>query len=138
MSTPIPILVIDDQPHIVDLLSRAAKNIFPQAQFIALPSFEQAVAYLRELKEPFPRLVLLDIDLQSAQSGFDFLALFRQHPKVRLVPVIVLSVDRSQSEQAYDRGANAFTHKPESLAGWQLYVQQLQNFWFKVATLPKL
>ena len=133
------ILLVDDEQAIADILNRAAASVFPEAEFLHVSSFSQA-AYLNDLTGKGPRLVLLDVNLQSGLNGFDFLALLRQHPQGRLVPVIMLSASRDgqSAQKAYEQSANAFTTKPFSYQDWKAYVQQLRNFWFHTATIPKL
>lgn len=140
MPTKYLILLVDDEQSIADILNRAAASVFPEAEFLHVSSFTQAAAYLNGLAGKGPRLVLLDVNLQSDLNGFDFLALLRQHPQGRLVPVIMLSASRDEqiAQKAYEQSANAFTSKPFSYQDWKNYVQQLRNFWFQTATIPKL
>lgn len=138
MASQFPILLVDDDTAISDILTRAAERAFPEANFIHVSSFNQAAAYLEGLEGKGPRLVLLDIDLQTGLSGFDFLSLLRQHPQGKLVPVIVLSSsqEESKAKEAYQRGANAYTPKPFSYPDWKSYVQQLRSYWFGTVTIP--
>lgn len=140
MPTSFPILVVDDDPHIVDILRRAARNVFPQAHFLGIQSFAEAARFLSDLSGPGPRLVLLDIDLQSELDGLDFLTLLRGHPQGRLVPIIMLSANKNPLKrgEAYMRGANAVTGKPFSFEEWKSYVENLRLYWVDVATTPKL
>jgi CheY-like chemotaxis protein len=87
-----------------------------------------------------PRLVLLDINLQTELNGFDFLTLMRGHPQGRLVPVIMISASQGQDkiEEAYRRGANAVTVKPFTYQEWKSYTSQLRTYWFETVTTPKL
>ncbi len=134
------ILLVDDEQGIADMLNRAASSVFPEAEFMHVDSFNQAVGYVTGLAGRGPSLILLDVDLQSGLDGFDFLTLLREHPQGRLVPVIMLSASRNEqvAQRAYDQGVNAFTPKPFSYADWKAYVQQLRSFWFQTATLPVL
>jgi CheY-like chemotaxis protein len=139
MSAQFSILLVDDDPAIADILNRTSESIFPQAQFIHVSSFVQAAAYLDGLEGRGPRLILLDINLQTGLSGLEFLTLIRQHPLGHLLPVVILSTTRRQEEikEAYIRGANAFTVKPFSYGDWKAYVTQLRIYWFETATIPK-
>lgn len=134
------ILLVDDDPHIADILNRAAKRIFPQAHFIHTSSFTEAATYMDQVDGFGPKLILLDLDLQTEMSGFDFLTLVRNHHQGKLVPIIILSINNSEftAENAYKLGANAFTQKPEDYAGWKLYVKLLKLYWFETVTIPKL
>ncbi|WP_020601254.1 response regulator [Spirosoma panaciterrae] len=140
MPAKLPILLVDDDSQLAEILNRAAIQVFPMAHFIQISSIAEAVANLEALKEHGPRLVLLDIDLKDKQTGFDFLTRLRAHPQGKMVPVVMLSVnsDEQAAEEAYALGANAFTLKPDTYADWKKYVKLLKLYWFETVTIPKI
>ncbi|MBD2703332.1 response regulator [Spirosoma sp. BT702] len=140
MSGAFPILVVDDEAHVADILNRAAINSFPEAKFTYVSSFKEAVGYLDGLRGVGPKLVLLDLDLKSTPNGLDFLSLIRHHPQGRLIPVVILSshATTENRDEAIMRGATAFTVKPFSFADWKKYVTELRIYWFQTVTIPKL
>jgi CheY-like chemotaxis protein len=111
MAYHFPMLVVDDDPAIAEILQRAAKSNFPEASFTPVRSFEDAVSYLENLEGKGPKLILLDINLESDGEGPGFLSLLRSHPQGRLVPTIMLSASESshQIREAYELGATSFT-----------------------------
>jgi CheY-like chemotaxis protein len=135
--TQFPILLVDDDAQIADVLVRAAQSSFPEASFIYVASFEEAKAYIDDLEGRGPKIVLLDIDLKGAVDGLDFLAMLRAHPKGRLLPVVMLSGSKTprQVERSYAFGASAFTVKPYSYSDWKMYLQNLRTYWFETVTL---
>ncbi|MEZ0541177.1 response regulator [Fibrella arboris] len=139
MTARFPVLIIDDDPTIAEIINRAAATAFPEASFMAVNHFDQAVTYLDNLEGRGPCLILLDVDLQEDRTGLDFLTLLRKHPQGRLIPVIMLSAgaDQPTIDEAYFRGANAFTTKPFTLSEWKHYTTQLQQYWYQVVTMPQ-
>ncbi|MVM35457.1 response regulator [Spirosoma sp. HMF4905] len=137
MSSQFPILLVDDDPNVADILSKAAKTSFTEASFIHVSSFEEAKQYIEELEGKGPKIVLLDIDLQDKVDGLDFLALLRAHPKGRVLPVVVLSANKTAQivERAYIFGASSFTVKPFSYGDWKTYLSNLKTYWFETVTL---
>ncbi|MVM36606.1 response regulator [Spirosoma sp. HMF3257] len=137
MSNQFPILLVDDDPMIADILTKAAKSNFPEASFIHVTTFEAAKRYIEELEGKGPKIVLLDIDLQDKVDGLDFLALLRAHPKGRILPVVVLSASKTAQlvERAYTFGASSFTVKPFSYADWKVYLSNLKSYWYETVTL---
>jgi CheY-like chemotaxis protein len=135
--TQFPILLVDDDAQIADVLVRAAQSSFPEASFIYVASFEEAKAYIDDLEGRGPKIVLLDIDLKGSVDGLDFLAMLRAHPKGRLLPVVMLSGSKTpkQVERSYAFGASAFTVKPYSYSDWKMYLQNLRTYWFETVTL---
>jgi DNA-binding response OmpR family regulator len=140
MAIVFPILLVDDDPNIADILNRAAKSRFAEAEFIHVHSFVEAASYLEGLQGRGPRLVIVDLDLQSDLTGLDFITLMRGHPQGRLVPTIVLSASQDQVKamETYIRGANSFTTKPFSYEDWKTYVSELRAYWFETVTTPTL
>lgn len=135
-----PILLVDDDSSIVDLLTRSAKQIFPEATFTHVSSYAEAAQYMSDLSGKGPRLILLDVNLQVGLSGLEFLKLIRSHPQGRFLPVVMLSSSREDVDTiaAYLSGASAYTQKPDSYAGWKTYVGKLRAYWYETVTVPQL
>lgn len=68
------ILLVDDNPDLIDILNRASQRAFSNARFKQVHNTVEGKAYFRELEGDGPKLVLLDIDLQEKVDGLDFLA----------------------------------------------------------------
>ncbi|GAB3335251.1 response regulator [Larkinella ripae] len=131
------ILVVDDEAVVFEILTRVGRQFFPEAQFVLKSSPQEAIHYLDDRSKPQPHLVLLDIDFHQETDGFSLLSQLR-HQFRGHIPIIMLSNLKGEPEiqQAYDTGAVAFTHKPESLEGWKAYVEMLKQYWFKTISLP--
>lgn len=142
MITPdsFPILLVDDDPAIAELLTRAARSNFPEARFLPVSSFAEAAQFVANLDGEGPKLVLLDIDLQTGPDGFAFLSLLRNHPQGRRLPVVMLSSsdEPEQVDKALTLGASAFTSKPFIFREWKDYVAQLRSYWYDTILLPTI
>ncbi len=135
-----PILVVDDDPLLVDILIHASAHSFPEACFTQLYNASEAIHYIKELDGYGPKLVLLDIDLADIETGFDFLVLLQAHPEARLLPVVVLSSSQLPADviTTYSMGASSFTSKPFSYPEWKIYLSQLRLYWFDTVTTPRI
>ena len=138
MNAKFSILLVDDDPHLLDILCRAASRSFPEAIFSQIHSSTQAQAYLNQLDGYGPKLILLDIDLKQTETGLDFLVFLGAHPEGRLLPVIMLTVSSlgEDKAKAYSLGATSFTLKPFDFDGWVKYLAILRLYWFETVTLP--
>jgi CheY-like chemotaxis protein len=138
MLADFPILLVDDEDHIAEVIKRAAHETFPNARIHVVRDYAQAVDYLRETIGPAPQLILLDIDLHVGPSGLDFLERIRQHPQWRLIPTVVLThlEDEAANKDSYELGANYFSIKPYSFDGWKDYMLGLSNYWFRLVARP--
>ncbi|GAB4025458.1 response regulator [Spirosoma koreense] len=138
MSVPFLILVVDDDPDLIDVLSRTAKHSFPEAHFIQVHSSLEAKDYFDKLEGYGPKLILLDLALQEKTTGLDFLTYLRANSQTRSIPVIILTVSQRDSDiqEAYAFGVSSFTQKPFSTDDWMMYWQNLRLYWFNTVTLP--
>jgi CheY-like chemotaxis protein len=132
------ILVVDDDPLLLDTLNRAAWRSFPNVSFIQIYSATEAIIYINELDGHGPNLGFLDIDLQSELTGFDFLRFLKDHAQAHLLPVIMLTNNQEPSsiDSAYLLGASSHVVKPESFEGWRQHLITLRLYWFSVVTIP--
>ena len=138
MPTSFRILLVDDDPLLIDLVSRVSQTSFPEAIFMQVTSTSQARTFFNSLEGYGPRLVLLDVNLEAQETGFDFLAYLRGTQQNNLLPVIMLTVSQAAADvrKAYEWGANSFCVKPFSYTGWQTYLNELRTYWLKTVTLP--
>ncbi|WP_162385530.1 response regulator [Spirosoma endbachense] len=135
-----PILVIDDDPLLTDVVVRSAKKGFPEATFTHMLTATEAISYIKNLNGQGPKLIILDLNLSDTLSGFDFLTFLQGHSQARLVPVIVLTVSQASEdiEEAYQLGGTSFTNKPFSSQEWIIYFDVLRNYWYKTAKMPDI
>ena len=107
--TDIIILIIEDD----EIQARFAQNIIMKAGFKQrhAATREEIIAELN--KSPLPDCVLLDIELPGT-NGFDVLARMRHHPRLKPVPVIMLTAMASQQDvfKGLSLGASAYVAKP--------------------------
>lgn len=131
------ILIVDDEPPVIDVLRRVGKKHFPEAAFISTNSPQETLTYLEDATQAKPDLILLDIDLHSTINGLELLPQIRERTRM-LTPVIMFSTSDTQPNitQAYTHGASAYTRKPYDLDGWNDYVKLLRDYWFRMSLLP--
>ena len=107
--TDIVVLIVEDD----EIQARFAQNIIMKAGFKQrhAATREEVVGELN--KSPLPDVVLMDVELPGA-NGFDILARMRQHPKLKAVPVIMLTALASQNDvfKGLSLGAGAYISKP--------------------------
>ncbi|HEY1067596.1 MAG TPA: HD domain-containing phosphohydrolase, partial [Pirellulales bacterium] len=102
------ILVVDDEPLIVEMLARL---LVADGHQVATAS--DGLAALNSVAEARPDLVVLDIDM-PVMSGLEVCRRLKQDPETRLIPVLMLT-GRAPTDarlQAWDLGADEFLSKP--------------------------
>ncbi|MBD2703315.1 response regulator [Spirosoma sp. BT702] len=139
MAATFRILLVDDDPHLIDILRIASTESFPEAYYVQVHSYSEALNYFSQLDGHGPQLLLLDLNLGS-MTGFELLKELRAHPTIYMLPIVVLTVSQLDVDvkKSYKDGASSFIRKPETLADWKKYVEQLRLYWLDTVTLPPI
>lgn len=144
MRTPTSLLLVEDNPDDVDLITHAFRKAQVPNPLEVVRDGESALEYLAsrsssedQEQHPLPAVVLLDLKLPR-KSGFAVLEWIRANPLLRHLPVVVLS-SSSQDEdirRAYDLRANSYLVKPvrrDALIGM---MQTVSRYWADLNLLP--
>src|SRR5215472_8418297 len=137
------ILVVDDSEADISILNRAIAKAGIDSRVLSLRDGQEAVDYLsheegfNERTHPMPELMLLDLKMPK-MDGFDVLLWLQKHPRLKRLPVMVLSSSQQDRDvdRAYDLGANCFVVKPSSLAGYTDIADGLREFWVELNRCP--
>jgi two-component system response regulator len=86
---------------------------------------------------PLPHIILLDFNLPR-KDGREVLVEIKRHPRLRKIPVIVLTTSSSEHDIsfAYETGANSFITKPVTFGQLCQIIQSLSTYWFQTVDLP--
>lgn len=81
--------------------------------------------------------MLLDLKMPR-MDGFDVLGWMQNQPKLKLLPVTVLSSSNEDRDvdRAYALGANSYVIKPGSFHGVVALVEHLLTYWIEVNRPP--
>lgn len=92
------VLIIDDNPADVYLLTEALREFDVAARLLVLAEGESAIHYVQHPGE-VPAVILLDLNLPK-KSGLQVLQVIRSTQTYRNLPVIVFSSSPSESERS--------------------------------------
>lgn len=140
-SRSIEILMIEDNPGDVRLTREAMRQAKLDNRLNVVGDGVQALAYLRRQGEygsaPRPDLILLDLNLPR-MDGREVLAEIKADPEFKSIPVVVLTTSSSAQdvERIYALHANCYISKPVDFDKFMQVVQQIDEFWVRVVTLP--
>lgn len=141
MKRKFEILLVEDNPGDVRLTTEALRESGVDHEVSAVCDGVEALAFLRREgrfpQAPRPDLVLLDLNLPR-KDGREVLAEIKQDPRLRRIPVVVLTTSRAESDVArcYDLHANCVLTKPLEFEQFVRTIESLSNFWLSAATLP--
>lgn len=137
----VEILLIEDSPSDADL----AREVLSQGKILNNLHFVEdgveAIKFLRKkapyLDVPRPDLILLDLNLPK-KSGVEVLEEIKTDPKLKLIPVVILSTSAAPDDiiKSYSLHANCYITKPVDFVEFTKVVRLIEEFWLAVVRLP--
>ena len=112
-----PILVVDDDPSIRDLIAMALAD-----QGYEVEAAPHGAAALEIVGHTQPSMILLDMRM-PVMDGWEFARVYRDKPGPH-APIIVLTAARDAGQRAAEIGADGFLGKPFDLDDLFLLVAQ--------------
>ena len=139
------ILLVEDNPDDVLLVCKAVQSTMAGIKIHVVGNGQEAIRYLEgegpfgdRQSHPFPDIVLLDLKMPLV-NGFEVLRWLRAQPRLKRLPVIVLSGSAQQSDtvQAYECGANSYLIKPSNFSDLLQTMKTVGDFWLGGTKLPE-
>lgn len=138
------ILLVEDNRMDVELTLDAFREAKLANKINVARNGETALKYLlgdekysdRE-KHPLPDIILLDLKMPGI-DGFEVLRQIKTTPKIKRIPVIILTSSEEEGDRAlsYDTGANSYLVKPISFDGFLDVARQIGDYWFTLNIGP--
>jgi CheY-like chemotaxis protein len=134
------ILLIEDNLQDTELIRLAIQKTEAPVNFEVARDGEEALAYLKRWEQgsPTPIMILLDLKLPGI-SGFEVLKSLKEHPRYRIVPVIVLTVSNEADsiQKAYSLGANSYILKSIDYDEFAKSVEIIRHYWCGLNVHPE-
>lgn len=139
------ILVVEDSPEDYEATMRVFKKSGLVNPVVHCEDGDEALDYVFKRGKygdagnyPTPGLILLDLNLPGT-DGREFLNKIKKDPKLKKIPVVVLTTSSSEEDinRCYEAGANSYVCKPVSVPDLIKAVQHLKAFWIELALYPK-
>ena len=138
---PIEILLVEDNPGDARLAVEALKESKINNSLYHVEDGFEAMRFLRRQEEyagvPVPDLILLDLNLPR-KDGREVLAEVKEDPRLRLIPVVVMTSSEAERDlvRTYGLHANAYVVKPIDIDDFVEVVQAVKDFWLTIVKLP--
>jgi CheY-like chemotaxis protein len=141
---PITILYAEDDPDDCMLLRDALEESHLTSDLRFVPDGKELMDYLRrsgkyasEVGSPRPDLILLDLNMPK-KDGHEAAEEIKLDPKLRQIPIVVLSTSRRQGHvfRSYDAGVNSYVVKPGAFKDLVRVVKDLHRHWSETVELP--
>jgi CheY-like chemotaxis protein len=141
---PITILMADDDLDDRELARDALAESRVLNDLHAVNDGAELLEYVRHEgrytaeNAPRPDLILLDLNMPKV-DGREALAALKKDPKLRSIPVVILTTSRAEEDivRSYDLGANSFISKPVTFAGLVEVMRELGRYWVVIVELPE-
>jgi chemotaxis family two-component system response regulator Rcp1 len=140
-TTPVEILLVEDNPGDVRLTQEALKESKVTNNLSVAEDGVEALAFLkREGKYadvPRPDLLLLDLNLPK-KDGRELLEEIKADENLRRIPVVVLTTSKAEEDilRMYDQHANCYITKPIDFDQFIDVIKSIEDFWLTIVKLP--
>src|SRR5580704_6464304 len=131
------ILLVEDEENDAMLLKMALKrnNILNPIHWVndgleAIAYLNGEGAYANHALYPFPEVLIVDLKMPR-MNGLELLQWIRDHSNYKVIPTIIMSSSRQDSdiEKAYALGANTYMVKPSSFDELAKMVKLAHEYW---------
>lgn len=135
------ILLIEDNPGDIRLTREALKEGRINNKLDVVTDGEEALLYLKKqdryLQAQTPDLILLDLNLPK-KDGREVLLEIKADPKLKLIPVIVLTTSAAERDiiSMYAHHANCYITKPVDFKQFINVIRSIEDFWLSIVRLP--
>ncbi len=139
---PIEILLVEDNPGDAKLAMMALRKGKVLNKVNHVHDGVEAMEYLRRqgnyADAVRPDVILLDLNLPR-KDGREVLAEIKGDESLMRIPVVVLTVSSAEEDilKSYGLHANCFVTKPIDVNRFMDVVQQIENFWLTIVSLPE-
>lgn len=133
---PIKILLAEDDIADAKLTFEVFKQSNIPVEISRVRDGEDALAYLRKEGEhsnaTLPDIIFLDLNMPRV-NGLEALAIIKDDPKLKDIPVLMLTCSRSDLDKskAYESKANFYVVKPADLNEFFEFAKYVQEIWLK-------
>jgi chemotaxis family two-component system response regulator Rcp1 len=140
LGRPAELLLVEDNYGDVLLTREAFRGSKLCNNLAVAGDGEEALSMLRRegphANQATPDVILLDLNLPR-MDGREVLEAIKLDPKLRRIPVIILSSSKAEVDilKTYDLGANGYIVKPVTFERLQEIVASIESFWFTVVVL---
>ncbi|MCX6231014.1 MAG: response regulator [Bacteroidetes bacterium] len=137
------ILLAEDNPNDGELTLAALSEINLSDHIDMVKDGEEVLEYLcykgkyTHREKVHPAVILMDIKMPRL-NGIEALQMIRNHPDLKLIPIVMLSSSREEIDliKCYEQNVNAYVVKPVDVKEFFEVVKLIGMFWALINELP--
>jgi CheY-like chemotaxis protein len=123
-----PVLIVEDDVNDIELIQIALEKCNLTNPVLIANTGSKALEMLEN--GPLPIVIVLDVKLPG-MNGHEVLAAIRANPKMKTLPVVMLTSSRMEEDlnQAYAGGANSYVVKPLDFDNFRAAINDIGVYW---------
>ena len=130
------ILLVEDDQVDQMTIKRALQEINVLNLLTIVNNGEEALAFLRDEKNPKPAIILLDMNMPK-MNGIEFLQVVKQDEVLKRIPVVMLTTSSEEQDKidSYSLGVAGYMIKP---VDYHQFVDKMRtiNLYWTLSELP--
>ena len=125
-----PVLLVEDDTIDAMTVRRAFRDLKATNPLVHTVNGEEALAYLKSEKNDKPCLVLLDLNMPK-MNGIEFLQAAKADPRLRKIPVIVLTTSSEQRDVvgSFRLNVSGYIIKPVDYRSFVDAIRAINLYW---------
>jgi CheY-like chemotaxis protein len=129
------ILLVEDDDIDALTVRRTLKELGANNPLDRCTDGERALTFLRDPAQPKPGLILLDLNMPR-MNGIEFVAEIKQDPKLRIIPVVVLTTSSEEGDRvaAFSNSVAGYMVKPVDYPQFVSIMSLIRDYWMTSAT----
>lgn len=133
------IVMIDDDEDDQYIYRKNFESCNENLIFNGFTSGAQVFEHYSKGKGKVPTFILLDLNIPK-DDGIDILMSLKQHPVLKMVPVLVLTTSSSplDIQDCYELGVHSYFVKPMTLQETKDLIAAIYEYWFNQNFIPRL
>ena len=138
---PFRILLVEDNEDHAELIMDILVDAPAPVDVRRCTDGEMSLACLARAREgregALPDLVLLDLDMPK-MDGFQTLAAIKTDPRMRRIPVVILTTSRARQDvaRALDGHANSYVCKTADFSALEELLAEVRRYWTRANLRP--
>jgi CheY-like chemotaxis protein len=130
MTNKKPLLLVEDDDLDAKTVQRALKELHVTNPLARVTNGEEALSWLRNPGNGKPGLILLDLNM-PVMDGIEFLQVAKGDEHLRLIPVVVLTTSRQESDKltSFDLSVAGYMVKPVDYMQFVEVVRTITLYW---------
>ncbi|MDL1892247.1 response regulator [Sphingobacteriales bacterium CHB3] len=130
MKTDETILLVEDDVVDAMTVKRALREINVTNHLVVKANGEEALAYLRDTKNPKPCIIILDLNMPK-MNGLELLKALKEDEHLRRIPAVVLTTSKGEQDrfESFNLSVAGYMIKPVEYPQFVEVVRNINLYW---------